>query len=325
MGGYYSVQAVALCAQLLLASSISLLTQATISQEGTYKYKTMTVPLFAELGKLGVSILLFFTAYVQSNGKMLVEFSHRTVFTAAVPGALYFLSNNLNFIIIRELGASNFQLLNNLKVLTTAFFFRLIMKVDLNGLQWRMLLLLTIGCLVSQSNQRSGQHFLIGSVLGYTLKIINSCLTAIGSVYCEKFLKHIPNNFHFQNILLYAWGSLFAIFALLIEGEIFSDGMIIVRGHTWLTFLLICSYTFGGIATSAVIKYLDSIAKTFAATGSSFLVATVSIVKLWEPFRIELIWGSLIAGVAVDVYYHGELLLDKKKMSINDQLVEKVL
>ena len=149
MGGYYSVQAVALCAQLLLASSISLLTQATISQEGTYKYKTMTVPLFAELGKLGVSILLLFTAYVQSNGKMLVEFSHRTVFTAAVPGALYFLSNNLNFIIIRELGASNFQLLNNLKILTTAFFFRLIMKVDLNGLQWRMLLLLTIGCLVS--------------------------------------------------------------------------------------------------------------------------------------------------------------------------------
>ena len=67
------------------------------------------------------------------------------------------------------------------------------------------------------------------------------------------------------------------------------------------------------------------IRKEWVCGNNPFLVATVSIVKLWEPFRIELIWGSLIAGVAVDVYYHGELLLDKKKMSINDQLVEKVL
>ena len=123
MVGNGSVQAVALCAQLLLSSTISLLTYATISQEGTYKYNTMTIPLFAELGKLGVSILFFFTACVQSSEKMRTEFSHGTVFTAAVPAALYFLSNNLNFIIIHELGASNFQLLNNLKILTTAFFF----------------------------------------------------------------------------------------------------------------------------------------------------------------------------------------------------------
>jgi hypothetical protein len=60
-------------------------------------------------------------------------------------------------------------------------------------------------------------------------------------------------------------------------------------------------------------KFLDNIAKTFAATGAMFIVATLSIVKFGEPFRIELVLGCLIAAVAVDVYYHGELLLDKKK------------
>ena len=49
MGGYYSVQAAALCAQLLLSSSISLLTHATMSQEGTYKYKTVTMGALQEL------------------------------------------------------------------------------------------------------------------------------------------------------------------------------------------------------------------------------------------------------------------------------------
>jgi len=62
-----------------------------------------------------------------------------------------------------------------------------------------------------------------------------------------------------------------------------------------------------------VMKYLDNIAKTFAATGAMFIVATLSIVKFGEPFRIELVLGCLIAAVAVDVYYHGESLLDKKK------------
>lgn len=43
---------------------------------------------------------------------------------AAVPALMYFISNNLNFVIIKELGPTNFQLLNNLKILATAIFFR---------------------------------------------------------------------------------------------------------------------------------------------------------------------------------------------------------
>ena len=146
--GFTPLQAAAFSAQLVLTCSVSLLTHATISSDGKYAYKTVTIPFFAEVTKLALSSTLFYNDYVQSNGQLKIERSSQTVLTAAVPALLYFISNNLNFIIIRELGATNFQLLNNLKILTTAIFFRIIMKVDLNKLQWRMLVLLTIGCTV---------------------------------------------------------------------------------------------------------------------------------------------------------------------------------
>jgi len=321
--GFSSLQAAAFSAQLVLTCSVSLLTHATISENGKYAYKTVTIPFFAEWTKLLLSSSFLYNDYISSNRSITLERSHTTIMTAAVPALLYFVSNNLNFIIIRELGATNFQLLNNLKILTTAIFFRLIMKVDLNKLQWRMLILLTIGCTVSQLGQgygKDGNKF-VGSALGYGLKICNACLTALSSVFCEKFLKHLPNNFHFQNVLLYGWGVIFTTCSIFADGELFAKGAdALFRGHTALTFMLICNYAFVGIATSGVMKYLDNIAKTFAATGAMFIVATLSIVKFGEPFRVELVLGCLIAAVAVDVYYHGELLLDKKKddESLND-------
>jgi hypothetical protein len=63
---------------------------------------------------------------------------------------LYFVSNNLNFIIIRELDPVAFQILNNLKILTTAILYRFMMKVELSPLQWRMLLVLTGSSVLSQ-------------------------------------------------------------------------------------------------------------------------------------------------------------------------------
>jgi hypothetical protein len=106
-----------------------------------------------------------------------------------------------------QLGPTNFQLLNNLKILATAVFFRLIMKVHLNSLQWRMLIMLTVGCTMSQLTgcAAAGGSAFAGSTLGYSLKLCNACLTALGSVFCEKFLKGNRNPFHFQNLLLYSW------------------------------------------------------------------------------------------------------------------------
>ena len=77
------------------------------------------------------------------------------------------------------------------------------------------------------------------------------------------------NPFHFQNVLLYGWGTVFTVFSVLIDGKLMVGGMSqLISGHSVLSFCLIANYAFVGIATSGVMKYLDNIAKTFAATGT---------------------------------------------------------
>lgn len=305
-------QVVAFMAQMLLTCSVSLLTHASM-ENGKYAYNTLTIPLFAELTKLVMSAALFAKDYNDAGGNMELDTQQGTVLAAAVPALMYFISNNLNFIIIKELGPTNFQLLNNLKILATAVFFRIIMKVELNSLQWRMLIMLTVGCTMSQLTgcAAEGGSGLAGSTLGYALKLCNACLTALGSVFCEKFLKGNRNPFHFQNFLLYAWGSLFTIFSVIVDGRLMVGGIkMLFSGHSVLSVCLIANYAFVGIATSGVMKYLDNIAKTFAATGAMFVVAAVAVIWFDEPFRISLVMGGVVAALAVEVYYHGATLLD---------------
>ena len=64
----------------------------------------------------------------------------------------YFLSNNCMFYIIRHLGASTFQVMNNLKVISTAFFMHVFLGKKLTWKQWKVLIILAIGSMVTQLN-----------------------------------------------------------------------------------------------------------------------------------------------------------------------------
>ena len=144
----------AVCTQFVFTCSISLLTKATITNRG-YEYDTQTVPFFSEILKLFLSVTLCFLSSSTKNKDEVqneIRVNTNAIFLSAVPSAMYFVSNNLNFIIIRELGASNFQLLNNLKILSTAVCHRLIMNTSLAAIQYRMLLLIMLGCMASQIN-----------------------------------------------------------------------------------------------------------------------------------------------------------------------------
>ena len=54
------------------------------------------------------------------------------------------------FHIIKHLGASTFQITNNLKVLSTGIFMYVFLNRKLSWLQWKALIILAIGCMVTQ-------------------------------------------------------------------------------------------------------------------------------------------------------------------------------
>ena len=317
--------------------------------------------------------------------KPLLDVSNQTVFMAAVPASLYAISNNLNFFVIADLGAFSYQMLNQLKIVVTACAFKIMMKKHLTKLQWRMMILLTVGCMISQLGAKEGgsgehvrfaddRHIFAGagmtrrrgaspyssmsslasssvsSVLdneeertkrrmllassfsdygrltqGYVLESFAIVASSIAGVCVEMFLKNTPNPFYFQNALLYGWGTMITFASLVWETNAFENGVHyeLFRGHTLVSLALVANSAFGGIATSAVMKYLDVIAKTFATTVSLFIVAFVSIAYLGETVRAELFLGVVVAAIAIEGYYHGPALIDEDPNTVLEKKERK--
>ena len=104
----------------------------------------------------------------------------------------YFVSNNCMFYIIRYLGASTFQIMNNLKVLSTGVFMYTFLGRKLSWLQWKALIMLVIGCMVTQLSTSCGKesHAKNQSHLaGYGLVFVSAVASGAGGVFSERLLK----------------------------------------------------------------------------------------------------------------------------------------
>jgi drug/metabolite transporter (DMT)-like permease len=77
---------------------------------------------------------------------------------------------------------------------------------------------------------------------------------------------------------------------------------VLTEGYTMVVVCLVLNYAFVGIATSAVVKYLDNMTKTFAANAAMFLVAVISIVFYNEQPTVQLFVGMFVAAIAVETY-----------------------
>ena len=103
---------------------------------------------------------IFVVAYQEAQplrllyDKVVAEWS--TTLRVAVPAILYVVQNNVLFIAATELDAPVFQVLYQLKILTTALFTILILGRTINMVQWGALFLLACGVAVVQLSTSAG-------------------------------------------------------------------------------------------------------------------------------------------------------------------------
>ena len=101
-----------------------------------------------EAFKLAVALVFLVralaTASTDKSGKSSVNMPTDFMFCVkyAVPGLLYALCNVLNYTAVEYLGSTNYQLLNNVKIITTAVVYRAALKRRLKIYQWLALILL---------------------------------------------------------------------------------------------------------------------------------------------------------------------------------------
>ena len=67
-----------------------------------------------------------------------------------VPSLIYWLHNNVQFLTLQYVDAPTYQILGNLKIVTTGLLFYIWLRRKLTPLQWMALVLLMIGAATSQ-------------------------------------------------------------------------------------------------------------------------------------------------------------------------------
>ncbi|KAI8546237.1 hypothetical protein RHMOL_Rhmol07G0101600 [Rhododendron molle] len=189
----------------ILTSSQGILT--TLSQSnGGYKYDYATVPFLAEIFKLVVSGLLLRRECRRSSlTRMTTQWKSVCLFP--IPSLIYLVHNNVQFATLTYVDTSTYQIMGNLKIVTTGILFRLFLRRKLSYLQWMAVVLLAVGTTTSQvkgCGESSCEFLFSAPIQGYMLGILSACLSALAGVYTEFLMKKNNDSLYWQNVQLYA-------------------------------------------------------------------------------------------------------------------------
>ena len=302
---------------LLLFFSVSgtIFAEASKLADGTYPYNTSVIPCAVECVKLvASSSMLAHERLSKSRQREPLNFTPRDFIAYAFPALCYFVSNNCMFYIIRYLGASTFQIMNNLKVLSTGVFMYIFLDRRLSWMQWKALVVLVVGCMVTQlgADERAGADNQ-SSIAGYALVLVSAATSGAGGVFSEKLLKGIctkqekesrsGDSIHWQNMQLYVFGFMFGLISIQMDakGEASRDRSAF-DGFNPFAYATVATLAMCGLLVSFILKYLDNVAKCFCAALSMLCVALLDSAMKHELVPLRVWLGIVLTGLALEQY-----------------------
>ncbi|KAJ8436580.1 hypothetical protein Cgig2_031521 [Carnegiea gigantea] len=251
----------------ILTSSQGILT--TLSQSnGGYKYDYATVPFLAEVFKLVVSsILLWREIRTSTSVRMTTDWKSVRLFP--IPSVIYLIHNNVQFATLTYVDTSTYQIMGNLKIVTTGILFRLFLQRKLSNLQWMGIILLAIGTTTSQvkgCGEPSCDSLFSAPIQGYMLGILSACLSALAGIYTEFLMKKNNDSLYWQNVQLYTFGAIFNMARLIVDDfrSGFEKGPWWARlfdGYSISTWMVVLNLGSSGLLVSWLMKYADNIVK----------------------------------------------------------------
>ncbi|KAK6935491.1 Nucleotide-sugar transporter [Dillenia turbinata] len=293
----------------ILTSSQGILT--TLSQSnGGYKYDYATVPFLAEVFKLIVSSILLWREYRKlPNVRMTTEWKSVRLFP--IPSIIYLIHNNVQFATLTYLDTSTYQIMGNLKIVTTAIFFRLFLRKKLSTLQWMAIVLLAVGTTTSQV-KGCGAAFcdslFSAPMQGYMLGVVSACLSALAGVYTEFLMKKNNDSLYWQNVQLYMFGAIFNMLRLLLDD--FSGGFEkgawwqrLLNGYTISTWMVVLNLGSTGLLVSWLMKYADNIVKVYSTSMAMLLTMVLSVYLFNFKPTLQLFLGIVICMMSLHMYF----------------------
>ena len=224
-----------------------------------------------------------------------------------------------------------FQVIYQLKILTTALFSVAMLRKQLSKIQWFALLILFmgVGVIVQLQTEASKPHSTTKStaqstltqqnpILGLVAVLISCVLSGFAGVYFEKILKNTPQSLYVRNVQLGFFGIVFGLGAVFIsDGQKIADKGFFF-GYDILVWTVIFLQSFGGILVAVVVKYADNILKGFATSAAIVLSCVVSMFFFnFEP-SLQFACGAVLVIFSVYLYskYVPALVVKKTTLSV---------
>lgn len=208
-------------------------------------------------------------------------------FLVSIPSLTYVLQNNLLYLAVSNLDAATFQVTYQLKILTTALFFRFMLKREISSRQWLALVILFLGVASVQLGAVSPKPKLTSNSsvaeriqhphLGFIAIIIASVLSGFAGVFFEKLLKTSTKSLWVRNVQLAGFGIPIGLVTVLLQdgSKVKENGFF--YGYDGVVMTVVLLQSFGGLLVAAVVKYADNILKGFATSVAIIVSALLAI------------------------------------------------
>eukprot|EP01114_Cavostelium_apophysatum_P021051 TRINITY_DN7235_c0_g1_i1.p1 TRINITY_DN7235_c0_g1~~TRINITY_DN7235_c0_g1_i1.p1 ORF type:complete len:318 (-),score=48.07 TRINITY_DN7235_c0_g1_i1:77-1030(-) len=296
-GAYTIALTLSLSAQSII---ITYSKQNTDTEHG-YSYSTTTTILLAEALKFVIAAILLKAEGLPINFRL-----NRETLMYSLPAVIYFIQNNLVFVALNYVDAATYQVLVNLKIITTGILFRFVLQRYLSSLQWSALVLLMIGCATSQLSLSCDAESLFAvPPIGIAICVTLSVLSAAAGIATEWIMKNSSlktDPLQRQNLHLYFFGIIFNGIGYIAERDPqrgFFDG------YSPSTFLVVLSYTLTGFFVALIMKHADNMVKIYSVAVSMVLTMLISsaIFPDFEP-TAQLFFGIVIITISLLMYFN---------------------
>ena len=195
---------------LIFNTGVSVVQEMTLV-DGRLLYEPALVAALVEAVKLVMSAsVLLRSQLADHEPRMTLEVS--AVMKFAVPGILYAISNTMTNIVVEQVGSTNYQLLNNMKIPVMAIVYRVVLSRSLKMYQWLALVVLTFAMglptMACKHNvvQSSTVPLTAAQFTNGMITMLCVCVaSSFAGVYSEKLLKSNKDDMAWQNVCLYTW------------------------------------------------------------------------------------------------------------------------
>mmetsp|Transcript_18470 Transcript_18470/g.28978 ORF Transcript_18470/g.28978 Transcript_18470/m.28978 type:complete len:386 (-) Transcript_18470:129-1286(-) len=215
-----------------------------------------------------------------------------------VPSFLYTIQNNLLYLALTNLDAASYQVLYQLKILTTAIFSATMLGRRFSAMKWASLVILTCGVAIveiSGSNTDTSEDKDQNRFVGLVAVISAACTSGFSGVYFEKILKGSEVTLWIRNIQMGLFSIAIAFVTAMVEDsdEISRKGFFV--GYSPIVLTVITVQAVGGLIVAVVVKYADNVLKVFASSFSILLSCLISAVAFdFRPNKSFLAGASLV-------------------------------